>query len=650
MPIQKLEVTVTRVAEPLSRVPAAVSVISKTDIQRAQPGIGIEEALAAVPGLYVNNRYNFALGTRISLRGYGARAAFGVRGIRVLQDGVPLTMPDGQANLNNVDLTSTGRVEVMRGAASMLYGNAAGGVVAFESEVPRTGFNGEARLIAGDGGLRRANIKAGGGSDATRVLVNVARLEADGFRAHSRIEQTNVNARLHHNLGERSFIALTLNAADAPTALNPGSLPIDSARAKPGMAWPRNAATFSGEATRQVQGAIELSGGAGSFRFNSVLYGLTRSLDNPLPFAFILLDRKAGGLRSAMSTQLGKLALTGGLDVELQSDDREEFNNAGGRPGTQRTRDQTDDILNVGPFARASVSITDAITATAGVRYDRTRFEIDDRFTGDNRDDSGERTMSALSPSLGITLRISDAVGTYASISTAFQTPTTTELINNPNGTGMNDLDPQRSVSYEGGLRAASRRISGELSVFHTNVRDALVPYQVTGGDGREFFRNAGRTRQRGIEAAVTAVLTRGLQLTTSYTFSDFVFTDDGLDGQFDGNELPGVPPHHLFTRLRWARARWFAEIEGDYTSEYYAADSNTEASINPSATVFDVRAGVTRGVGRTGLTPFIGINNVTDEKYFSSVVINAAGARYFEPAPGRNIYFGVGVAIGSWH
>ncbi|HEX6066540.1 MAG TPA: Plug domain-containing protein, partial [Longimicrobiales bacterium] len=145
VPIQPIEVTVTRVAEPLARVPAAVSVVSRSDIQRGQPGIGIEEALALVPGLIVNNRYNFALGTRISIRGYGARAAFGVRGVRVLADGIPLTMPDGQANLNNVDLTSTGRIEVLRGAASMLYGNAAGGVVAFESEVPPAGFGAEAR-------------------------------------------------------------------------------------------------------------------------------------------------------------------------------------------------------------------------------------------------------------------------------------------------------------------------------------------------------------------------------------------------------------------------------------------------------------------------------------------------------------------------
>lgn len=651
VPLPKIVVTITRATQPLAQVPAAVSIVSRTDIQRAQPGIGIEEALVAVPGLIVNNRYNYALGTRISIRGYGARAAFGVRGIRVLQDGVPLTMPDGQANLNNVDLTSTGRIEVLRGAASMLYGNAAGGVVAFESEQPPAGFGGQARAIVGDDALRRFNIKVGGGSDRTSYLVNVARLNREGFREHSRVEQNNLNARVRHELNDASYVAFTLNTADAPTALNPGSLPLDSARLRPEMAWPRNAATRSGEATRQVQAGIEHGRTFGSARFNAVLYGLTRDLDNPLPFAFIQLERKAGGLRSSLQLPIGILDVSGGVDVELQSDDREEFNNADGAAGAKRRRDQTDDITSIGPFVRASVAVANPLTLTGGVRYDRVHFRTDDHFLGDTRDDSGERTMSALSPMLGATYQLRDGVSTYASVSTAFQTPTTTELINNPAGTGFNDLQPQRSTSYEVGARGAGRRASGEISLYHTDVRDALVPFQLSTGDGRQFFRNAGRTRQRGIEAAVQLVMSRTLRLTTSYTFSDFRFVDDGIEtAAYEGNELPGVPPHHAMARLGWSRAGWFVDLEAEHTSAFYASDSNAETSRNPAATVVDLRLGVVDLLGRPGFSPFVGINNIGDQKYFSSVVINAAGARYFEPAPGRNIYFGLGVTIGSWH
>ncbi len=650
VPLQELEVTVTRVAEPLTRVPAAVSVVTRRDIQRAQPGIGIEEALSHVPGLIVNNRYNFALGTRISIRGFGARAAFGVRGIRVLTDGLPLTMPDGQANLNNVDLTSTGRIEVLRGAASMLYGNAAGGVVAFESEIPEPGFGAQLRVIAGSDELLRANAKIGGGSEQTRYLINVARLDADGFREHSKVEQNNLNARVRHVLNDGSFVALTLNAADAPIALNPGSLPLDSAVAKPRMAWPRNAATHSGEAAQQIQLGLEHGRSFGRVRGNIIAYGIKRTLDNPLPFAYITLDRRAGGLRSVLGTELGRIALSGGVDVELQKDERAEFDNADGAPGSTRLRDQTDNIFNVGPYLRLSAELSSALTATAGVRYDRTRFETNDRLLSDGRDDSGALTMSAVSPMVGATMTLRDGLTAFASVSSAFQTPTTTELINNPTGTGFNDLDPQRSVSYEIGMRGTHGPLVGEVSVYHTRVRDSLVPFQITGGDGREFFRNAGRTRQQGVEAAAQLRVTRDVRLGASYTWNDFVFIDDGLpDQNFEGNELPGVPPHHLSARLIWSRVAWHAEAEVEHTSSFYSADNNAEVSRSPAATIVDLRWAVRVRAGGTRWEPFIGVNNVFDERYFSSVVINAAGARYFEPAPTRNIYLGVGVAIGNW-
>ncbi|HEY0305548.1 MAG TPA: TonB-dependent receptor [Longimicrobiales bacterium] len=651
VPLQKIEVTVTRTTEPLARVPAAVSIIERNDIQRGQPGIGIDEALNLVPGLVVNNRYNFALGTRISIRGFGSRAAFGVRGIRVLTDGIPLTMPDGQANLNNVDLTSTGSIEVLRGAASMLYGNAAGGVVAFTTEAPPPGFAAHGRVLTGSDELKRVNAKVGGGDQRTRYLASFARLDAAGFRAHSAVEQNNFNARLRHELNERSFFALTLNAADAPTALNPGALPIDSARARPDMAWPRNAATLSGESVRQVQLGLEHGRSIGSARAHAVMYGITRSLENPLPFAYITLARKAGGLRSSVNGSVGAAVMIGGIDIELQEDERDEFNNANGQPGTARTRDQTDRIFNLGPFFRASFDVRSDLTLTAGARYDRTRFRITDRFLTDGRDDSGERTMSALSPSAGLTLRLSDIVTTFASVSTAFQSPTTTELINNPGGTGMNELDPQRSVSYEVGLRALNERFAVELSAYHTRVRDALVPFQVAGGDGREFFRNAGRTRQQGIEAAGHAQITRTVRVAASHTWNDFVFLDDGLPAaDFEGNRLPGVPRHRFAGKVGWSARMAYADLEVEHTGAYYATDSNIETARNPAATVVDARAGATLRTGGSRFEPFVGINNLLAEKYFSSVVINAAGARYFEPAPGRNIYFGLGVTIGNWH
>jgi iron complex outermembrane recepter protein len=199
-------------------------------------------------------------------------------------------------------------------------------------------------------------------------------------------------------------------------------------------------------------------------------------------------------------------------------------------------------------------------------------------------------------------------------------------------------------------VRGSKGRVAGELTAYHSRVRDALVPFQLTNSDGREFFRNAGRTKQQGIEAAAQIRLTNSLRVATSYTFSDFSFIDDGLpNADFEGNELPGVPPHHATARVTWSNRALHVELEAEHTSSYYSADNNAETSRNPSATVLDLRlAGVPR-IGSTRFEPFIGLNNLFDERYFSSVVINAAGARYFEPAPGRNVYVGLSVSTGSW-
>lgn len=236
MPLDTLTVTVTRSSTALARVPAAISVIGKERIQAGRAGITLDEALADVPGVLVNNRYNFALGTRISLRGFGARAAFGVRGIRLIGDGIPLTMPDGQSNLNNIDLSSVGRIEVLRGAASMLHGNAAGGVIELRSERPAPGFTMETRGVlvdlgrGGIGDLARFNIKAGGGSERIRYLVGAAHATGDGSRDHARFEQTNVTARVERRAQNAARTALTFSLADAPVAQNPGALPRDSDR------------------------------------------------------------------------------------------------------------------------------------------------------------------------------------------------------------------------------------------------------------------------------------------------------------------------------------------------------------------------------------------------------------------------------------
>jgi iron complex outermembrane receptor protein len=524
------------------------------------------------------------------------------------------------------------------------------------------------RTVAGDVG--RANldrmfknqVKFGGRQDKTDYLVSLSRLESDGFRDHSATRQTQLNTRIGFTPSAQTHWTVLFNYADSPVAQNPGSLPIDSANLKPSMAWPRNTATAAGEITRQGQGgvAFEHNFGKGDLRVSA--YGLNRSLKNPLPFSYILLDRNAGGVRAQYAQQAQwsghELRLMFGSDFELQSDDRREFNNDNGRQGTQQTRDQTDGVRGTGPFVQMEAALTNRLSATLGARYDAVRFQIADRFRGDGRDDSGNRTLSAFSPRFALLYALSGSTAVYGSVGTAFQTPTTTELINRPPTpgqvccpSGLNDqLDPQRALNFEAGVKGnAGERVRYEAVVYQMKVKDALVPFQVPQSDGREFFRNAGETRHRGVELALSAVLTRSVVLETAYTYNNFIFIDDGIPASaFEGNDLPGVPQHHVFGRLRVQPHKYVSvELEDEYTGKYFADDANK--ATNAPANIVDGRVLLDFRTGGTSLRPFIALNNITNEHYNSSVVINAAGARFYEPAPARNLYVGATLGFGGW-
>jgi iron complex outermembrane receptor protein len=385
-----------------------------------------------------------------------------------------------------------------------------------------------------------------------------------------------------------------------------------------------------------------------------------RDVDNALPFAYIFLERRGGGVRASWSGGLAeRIALTAGMDAEFARDDRREFNNESGQAGSNVQRDQVERVLALGPFAQANVRFSPAVELTAGLRYDAVRFETEDRFLQDGRDDAGERTLSSLSPMIGVTWQMVPDASLYANFATAFQTPTTTELINAPPPAGQPccpggfnaDLDPQHARSAEIGARGRiGQRIDFDVALYHMNVDNTIVPFQVEGVDGREFFRNAGETRHRGVELSAMTTFGRH-SVHAAYTFNDFVFVDDGnASTDFEDNRLPGVPRHNLFGGIRLGLLEGVRlDLDAQHTGEQATEDSNDPAFLNESSTVFDARLLVRLSVGGWDANPFIALNNITDERYNSSVVVNAVGRRYFEPAPGRNLYLGLSLASPGW-
>jgi len=666
-------VSVTRAELPLSKVPLSIHSIDRVQISRAKPTWGLDEALANVPGVFVANRYNFSQDQRISIRGFGARSAFAVRGIKILVDGIPQTLPDGQGQLTNVELGEVDRIEVLRGSASALYGNASGGVISIWTKPHDVAHvNEEARFVAGRFDQRSGrswnkwqsttSMRVGSGT----ALVTVSRLDYEGERDHSAADNRVLNARVQLPIGTRWSLALVTEVGDNPRADNPGSLTLAELNANRDTVPLLNRNRNAGKAVTQVQTGATLhrtmtNGGEAAF----TLFGLTRDLKNPITTTYIDLERIDYGARASVTypVLLGSFVhrLTAGIDFQRLRDDRKNFAytpSDSAKPDTVRTLDQLEHVTEVGPFVQSALELSPRTTITAGLRYDWVKFGVQDHLifataTDTNPDDSGARLMRALSGSLGVAVSASSKSTIYANVGSSFETPTTTELANSPSGSGgfNTGLKPQQAWNYEIGMRgSAGRRFGYTLAVFQADVRNALIPYEIAAP--RFYYRNAGSTRHRGVELSADMSVAPGTSVNVAWTYSDYryrhyAFTDT-IPHVLDGRALPGIPKHwlNLFARLQPVtfRGAW-GEVQQTYSSGYLVSDTGSTTTAPWWAT--NVRVGWEGKGGGVRLGPFLGINNAFNHRYVSSVVINAARGRFYEPAPGRNLYLGLSVGAG---
>ena len=660
-------VSVTRAELPFSQTPLAVQLLDRSQISRARPTWGLDESLGAVPGIYVANRYNFSLDQRISIRGFGSRSAFAVRGVKVLLDGIPQTLPDGQGQLTNVELGAADRVEVLRGAASALFGNAAGGVISIWSDPAAPGRPAsELQVTSGwfdRGGrawskwLASASDRVAGGA----ASVVVSRLSYDGERDHSAADFRNLNARVQLPLGPGWSLSLLADAGIDPRADNPGALTLAELHVNRDSAPPINVSTHAGKDVTQLQGGAtarhELAGG-GEAAFT--LFGLGRTLRNPTTFAYLDLDRTAYGARVQVSRPLALAGLsqrlTAGVDFQRQRDDRVNFGNSGGQPDGVRQLDQLEHVTEVGPFVQSALELTPRTTVTAGLRYDWVDFRVHDRLVDSlNPDDSGRRLMAALSGSLGVALNPSPAVTLYANVGSSFETPTTTELTNRPDTAGGFNptLEPQKAWNYEIGARGAMNgRLTYSLALFQADVRDELISYEVPTSPQRRFFRNAGTAQHRGVELGADAILGSGLSLSAAWTYAHYRYrryrlVTGSATFVLDGRALPGVPAQYVRLGLKAhpaaLRGAWL-EYDETYSSGYLV-DDTLSARTSPWWAA-NVRLGWEGTAGSVRIAPFVGVENLYNRLYVGSVTINAARGRYYEPAPGRNVY--VGLSLGA--
>ena len=660
---ETIRVTVTRADRRARRLPFAVSVVEPDQIGDGERLLSLDESLESVPGVSVQNRRNHSLGDRVTIRGSGARAQFGVRGLRVLADGVPLTMPDGQSSLTNLDLYSAGRAEVIRGPASALYGNASGGVIRFRTrEAAAAPLRAEPRVVGGSHGYLSTLFRASGrlrGEGSTSYVLSAGRTETDGFRDHARAEIYRGNLVLRAPLGPETRLRGVVNVYDRPFAQNPSSLSREDARENPRMARSFIVQQGAGEEARQVQGGATLTHRLGPrSELEATAWAANREIWNPIPTRIIDLSRWAGGLRTEgrWRTRLAGLTarVTAGVDAEVQRDRRRETANLGLGEQGDRARegeallDQRERVAALGTFAQLAVEPSARWRITGALRHDAYDFDAEDHFLSDG-DDSGGRYLGHWSPAVGVSFFPTPALTLYANASTAFETPTTSELSNRPSGGGgfNPELGPQTLRTLEAGLKGGAGVLRWELVGYLSDVDDALIPYE--GATEEVFYRNAGRVERKGIEASLTWRAARGLRARLAYTLQENTFESfETPGGDYSGNAEPGVPDHRLFAGASYrAPFGLRAGVDVRWVDDFPVDDANTAS--NWSYAVTDLRL---RWEGRPGggplVRPFLGVDNVFDVRYNGSVVPNAFGDRFYEPAPGRELFGGLTVAFGG--
>jgi iron complex outermembrane receptor protein len=651
--LDTITVSVMRVPLPLYRIPYAVSVVSDSMANLFQPRLALGETLTGVPGVQVQNRYNYAQGDRVSVRGLGARTPFGIRGVRILVDGIPATLADGQTTLDQLDLSTVDRIEAIRGPSSSLYGNASGGVIRFESLPPTvSGFRQRFGALGGSNGLVRLESSTLAQAGPATLALDVTAFSYDGYRAHAAADKLLASGQIRYLVGDNE-LRLVTSFVDFD-ALNPGSLTDSLLAVDRSMANPFNVIQQTGKQARQGQVGLAWTNYGATGDWHASAYGVVRDLYNTIPVSVIEIDRLAGGarLQHERRTRLGKRTLhwTVGVETAIQRDDRRNFENEQGDKGSI-TIDQDQRVWNLGPFLQLGVPVVDRVNLQTGVRYDRVWFTAaDNRCSSDTPACYSERTMDAWSPSLGLIVRASQGLDLFGNIATAFETPTTTELGNTPDGAfGYNqDLNPQRVVSLELGTRG---RIAAELSfstaLYWAQVTDALVPFEVPQQPGRSFFQNAGSAVHRGVELSAALEALTHFTLTAAYSYTDARFDDFTVADQvYDGNRVPGVAPHLLQLFASYdPDAKWY--VASDLVVAFRTPVNDANTAHSPAYVVIDVRAGIHQlALGWLGLGPYLGISNLLNTEYNSSVVVNAFAGRYYEPGPPRSLWLGVHIQM----
>ncbi len=649
--VQLPEVTITALLTPLkiSSVPYGVS------IQKGRsntPGLSLLENISGLPGgLEVDAQYNFAVGDKITNRGFGARTQFGVRGVRIVNDGVPVTFVDGQSNLEMIDLQDISYVELLRGPGSSIYGNASGGVLFLHSYPinPDIVFSSVSSTV-GSNGLIQLNGSVGGRFGNSNIAGNLTNFQYTGFRDHASAFYDRGILKLNSELSLADDLQIQAGYVHF-SARDPGSLTLQESIQNPELADPLCVTNAAGQSGFQGQVSAVWNHMEKDFSFFKLtLYDITRSVDNPIIGKIVVLPQNSGGTNFIYSfkSRIGGLLIpwTVGAEFAFRLNHRKNYINNDGDKG-MIILNQDEQIVGTGIFMQTLVPVSKDLDVHGSLRLDLTYFGIVNRLVDTlAARNTGSRTMNGLSPSVGLVYRKVPNMNCFIDFSTSFETPTSTELANRPDQVGgfNPNLNPSHAIEFEAGIRGKMYSIINyDLTGYLIQTRDEIVPYQIPSSPGQYFYRNAASTARSGVEAAIGFQPLQFLTINLSTNFIYAFYSTYAIPGiSYNGNEIPGINKIRGVMELRFhSQQGWYFSTLFQSFGTVYTDDSNS-ARTNPYLlTDFSLGHEDLR-LGKKWIHTFrlsAGLSNAFAVRYITSVAINAADSKYYGPGPGRTFY-----------
>lgn len=658
--LSPIVVTATRQAQNSFDLPVAIDVVSEKDIKDGQLQMQLSESLIRVPGITAQNRTQQAQDPQISSRGFGSRSAFGVRGIRIYVDGIPLTMPDGQGQPGVVDLSSIKSIEVMRGPFSSLYGNSSGGVIQMlTKDAPATPTL-NATTMFGSYDTKRNVLEATGQSEGVEYMLNISNFESDGYRDHSRSDKQMGTAKFKFHISDDTKLTTLVNwfeqDAQDPLGLTRSNVQTDR---RGNVQAAINANTRVSRSHTQVGFNLEHMINE-SNKISFIPYVGTRSNSQILPINALGTNARTSEIqRSFYGTDLRwdnngfifdkAYNISLGVNYGKSEDNRLDINTQlAGAPANVLNRDEKNISTNFDRYIQGKLAATDSVDIHAGIRRTKVNLEVKDNFITGFGDNSGSVSYNRTNPVIGAIWKVTPTFNLYANYGRGFETPTFVEAAYNSATSGATpnlSLKPSTSENFEIGTKAyLTDNTRANLTLYYIKTDDEIVVSQIDAAN-RSIFTNANKSIRKGVELSLDSSFDNNIATYFAYTLLDAKFDSafNSANGLIQsGNRIPGTYSNQLYGEVSWKYAPlgFYTALEARYNSKVYVNDINTDSA--SSYTIYNIRAGFQQTLNNWAFKEFLRIENLTDKEYIGSVRINDANSRFFEPSAERNYLLGL--------